>query len=108
MCYNLLMQNDKVYSITEIKAVIAAHKELIEQKYGVKSLLLFGSYAKNLQTPESDIDLLVTFSKPVDMFDFVDLQDYLSQIFKKKIDLGTINGLKEFVKNSILKETIAL
>lgn len=102
------MQNDKIYSIDEIKEILSSHKDLIEQKYGVKSFLLFGSYAKNLQTSESDIDLLVTFSKPVDMFDFVDLQDYLSRIFMKKIDLGTINGLKEFVKNSILKETIAL
>ena len=76
------MKNNKVYSIDEIRELLSAHKGLIEQKYGVKNFLLFGSYAKNLQTPESDIDLLVTFSKPVDMFDFVDLQDYLSKIFK--------------------------
>ena len=42
------------------------------------------------------------------MFDFIDLQEYLSNIFRKKIDLDTIKSLKEFVKSSILKEAIVL
>lgn len=98
--------NDKVYSIDEIRNIINSHKDLFEQKYQVENFLLFGSYAKDLQTPESDIDLLVNFIKPIDMFDFINLQEYLSNLFHKKIDLGTVNGLKSFVKNSILKETI--
>lgn len=100
--------NDKVYSIDEIRNIINSHKDMFEKKYQVKNFLLFGSYAKDLQTPESDIDLLVNFIKPIDMFDFIDLQEYLSNLFHKKIDLGTVNSLKSFVKNSILKETIKL
>ena len=42
------------------------------------------------------------------MFDFIDLQEYLTKIFDKKIDLGTIRSLKSNVKESILKEAIAL
>lgn len=99
---------DKVYSIEEIKAILNENKDYFTQKYGVNNFLLFGSYAKNLQTAESDIDLLVNFLKPVDMFDFVDLQEYLTKIFNKKIDLGTVNGLKPFVKDTILKEALAL
>lgn len=100
--------NDKVYSVDEIRNIINSHKDMFEKKYQVENFLLFGSYAKDLQTPESDIDLLVNFIKPIDMFDFIDLQEYLSNLFHKKIDLGTVNGLKSFVKNSILKETIKL
>lgn len=107
MCYNKFMQ-EKVYSIEEIKDIINSHREMLEQKYSVKNFLLFGSYAKNLQTSNSDIDLLVSFEKPIDMFDFIDLQDYLASLFKKKIDLGTINGLKSFVKKSILGEAIKI
>ena len=101
------MEN-KVYSIEEIKEIINSHKDFFENKYCVENFLLFGSYAKNQQTADSDIDLLVNFKQPIDMFDFIDLQEFLSKIFRKKIDLGTINGLKEFVKSSILKEAIVL
>ncbi|MBQ8476519.1 nucleotidyltransferase family protein [bacterium] len=100
--------DDKIYSIEEIKALLNEHKEYLSKKYNVGNFLLFGSYAKNKQTPQSDIDLLVNFIKPIDMFDFIDLQDYLSGIFKKKIDLGTPNSLKSFIKNVILREAIEL
>ena len=42
------------------------------------------------------------------MFDFIDLQDYLTKLFNKKIDLGTYNSLKKFIKDKILKEAIVL
>lgn len=99
---------NKIYSIEEIKAILNENKDYFTEKYNVNNFLLFGSYAKNLQTADSDIDLLVNFVKPIDLFDFVDLQDYLTKIFNKKIDLGTVNGLKPFVKDSILKEALAL
>ncbi len=99
---------DKVYSIEEIKEIIDSHKNFFRQKYFVEEFFLFGSYAKNQQTANSDIDLLVKLSEPIDMFEFIDLQENLSKIFNKKIDLGTINGLKNFVRNTVLKEAIAL
>ena len=106
VCYNKFM--NKIYTIEEIKNILNENKDYFTEKYNVNNFLLFGSYAKNLQTEESDIDLLVNFTKPVDMFDFVDLQEYLTKIFNKKIDLGTVNGLKSFVKDSILKEALTL
>lgn len=106
ICYNAFM--DKIYSIEEIKNILNKNRDYFTEKYNVSNFLLFGSYAKNLQTAESDIDLLVNFSKPVDMFEFIDLQEYLTEIFNKKIDLGTVNGLKSFVKDSILKEALVL
>jgi len=102
------MDKEKIYSIDEIRNILNRHKDFFVSKYNVENFLLFGSYAKNLQTQDSDIDLLVNFSQPVDMFEFIDLQDFLADIFKKKIDLGTVNSLKSFVKKSILKEAIAL
>ncbi len=106
VCYNKFM--NKIYTIEEIKNILNDNKDYFAEKYNVNNFLLFGSYAKNLQTEESDIDLLVNFTKPVDMFDFIDLQEYLTKIFNKKIDLGTVNGLKSFVKDTILKEALVL
>ena len=102
------MENEKIYTIEEIKDVLQKSRGYFETEYSVDKFMLFGSYAKNEQTAESDIDLLVSFKHPIDMFDFIDLQDYLIKLFGKKIDLGTVNGLKSFVKDRILKEAIAL
>ena len=102
------MEQNKIYTIDEIKNILQNNKKFFEEKYFVDNLLLFGSYAKNLQTVDSDIDLLVKFKKPVDMFDFIDLQDYISNLFNKKIDLGTPKSLKSFIKDKILQEAVAL
>ncbi len=55
------MNTDKVYSIDEIKEKIREQEDFFRQKYHVDNFLLFGSYAKGEQIPESDIDLLVEF-----------------------------------------------
>lgn len=102
------MKNEKIYTIEEIRQIINENKNFFEQNFAVDKFLLFGSYAKNLQTPQSDIDLLVSFKKPVDMFEFIDLEDYLASLFNKKIDLGTSASLKKFIKDKILKEAIVL
>ena len=102
------MEQNKIYTIDEIKNILQNNKKFFEEKYFVDNFLLFGSYAKNLQTVDSDIDLLVNFKKPINIFDFIDLQDYISNLFNKKIDLGTPNSLKNFIKDKILQEAVAL
>ena len=100
--------NAKIYSIDEIKNIIKNNEKFLKDKFKVSKFFLFGSYAKGQQTPQSDIDLLVDFSNIVDMFELIELQDYLQDLFQKKIDLGTKNGLKSFVKKTILNEAISL
>lgn len=103
-----LTMNKKVYSIEEIKNKIKENEKFLKEKYHVRKFFLFGSYAKGEQTSSSDIDLLVDFQKIIDMFEMVDLQNYLQDLFGKKIDLGTKKGLKSFIKKTILKEAIQL
>lgn len=69
------------------------HKSELQQKFPVKNLALFGSYARNEQTADSDIDVLVEFSEPVG-FEFLDLMDDLEKIFDLKIDLVSKGGIK--------------
>ncbi len=102
------MDNQKIYTVNEIREIIKQHQDFFEQNFEVDKFLLFGSYAKNLQTAQSDIDLLVHFKKPIDMFKFMDLEEYLSNLFNKKIDLGTPTSLKKIIKDKILKEAVAL
>lgn len=102
------MKTNKIYSLDEIKKIINLNKEFLKKEYLVNNIMLFGSYAKNQQTSESDIDLLVDFINTIDIFKFIDLEEYLSKLFNKKVDLGTPNSLKDFIKNKILNEAITL
>lgn len=78
---------------------------LLEEKYHVKRIGFFGSYARNEQREDSDIDILVEFSKPVG-FEFIDLKFYLEELFNRKVDLATVEALKPRIKEDILKEVI--
>lgn len=102
------MTTDKVYTVEEIKEKIKEQESFLRNNFQVNKFLLFGSYAKGEQTSDSDIDLLVEFQEAVDMFQMVDLQEYLCNLFGKNVDLGTPKGLKSFIKNTILKEAITL
>lgn len=74
-----------------INALKAHHDEL--QKYSVKRMGLFGSYAKGASHKGSDIDLIVEFEEPT--FDnFLNLTSYLQNLFGKKVELLTREGVK--------------
>lgn len=66
-------------------------------------LTIFGSYARNQQTEESDLDILVEFDRPIGS-EFIDLADELEQLLKVKIDLISNKGIKNKYLKSIEKE----
>jgi len=78
----------------------------LTQQFGVKSLLLFGSVARNESTSASDVDLLVEFSRPVGYFGLFALQDYLEKLLGCSVDLGTPESLKPYIKERIMGEII--
>jgi predicted nucleotidyltransferase len=91
-----MMRND-------VERILKEHKVLLQDKYLVKRIGIFGSYARNEQLEGSDIDILVEFSKPVG-FEFFDLKDYLEEVLGKPIDLVTVNALKPFIRDEIMSE----
>jgi predicted nucleotidyltransferase len=78
----------------------------LTNRFGVKSLLLFGSVARNEATNTSDIDLLVEFSRPVGYFGLFALQDYLEELLGCSIDLGTPDSLKPSIREHVMGEAI--
>lgn len=75
-------------------------------KFGVKSLSLFGSVARDEATSASDIDLLVEFNHPVGYFGLFALQDYLEKLFGCSVDLGTLDSLKPYIRERVKTELI--
>jgi uncharacterized protein len=76
------------------------------KQFGVKSLLLFGSVARNESTSASDVDLLVEFNRPVGYFGLFALQDYLEKLLGCRVDLGTPDSLKPYIKERVMGELI--
>ncbi|WAS04853.1 nucleotidyltransferase family protein [Gloeomargaritales cyanobacterium VI4D9] len=81
------------------------HKEQLK-RFAVSTLLLFGSVARDEAHPESDVDLLVEFEKPVGLFTFIELKEYLEEILHCPVDLGTPQSLRPALKDAVLEEAI--
>lgn len=86
--------------------IIDKNFDFIKKSYNVKNIGFFGSFARGQNKKGSDIDMIIEFSKPVGFFQFVQLEDFLSNILNGQVDLVTKNGLKPAIKESVLKETI--
>ena len=76
----------------------------MESHYGVQRLGLFGSYVREKQRKKSDIDILVTFNRDIDLFDFLDLREYLEDQLHVKVDLVMESALKPAIGKRILSE----
>jgi predicted nucleotidyltransferase len=72
---------------------------------GIKNIGLFGSFIRENQTDESDVDVLVEFLPDGYSFDhFMELSFFLEELFGRKIDLVTIEGLSPYIGPYILRE----
>jgi hypothetical protein len=89
----------------EIENIISENLPYLKQKYGVKKIGLFGSFVRNEETINSDVDILVEFERSIG-WDFFDLQDFLEQKLGTKVDLVTPLGLKPRMKDKVLKEVV--
>jgi predicted nucleotidyltransferase len=88
----------------EIIKIIRDSKPEMESHYGVQRLGLFGSYVREKQNKRSDIDILVTFNRDIDLFDFLDLREYLEGQLQAKVDLVMESALKPAIGKRILSE----
>lgn len=89
----------------EALAILSTHQTALKD-FGVKSLLLFGSVARDEATADSDVDLLVEFERPVGLLTFVRLKRYLEEILGSSVDLGTPNSLKPYLQEPVFREAI--
>jgi predicted nucleotidyltransferase len=72
---------------------------------GVKSIGLFGSFARGETTLESDVDILVEFDSTKKTFDnFIDTCFLLEKLFNCKVELVTTDSISPYIKPYILKE----
>lgn len=76
----------------EIQDILLAHKKELFAKYPIKEIGIFGSYAKDDHTSESDIDILVDYKQPIGV-EFIDLANELESLLGMKVDLVSKQGI---------------
>jgi predicted nucleotidyltransferase len=94
------MRRDEAIRILEI------HRQELRERFGVKSLRIFGSVARDEASDHSDVDVLVDFDEIPSLFDFLRLQGYLKDLLGTKVDLVTETGLKERARQYIEKDAV--
>ena len=93
-------------SLEELKNKLAERKEELQQRYRVTEIGLFGSFVREEASERSDVDLLVDFDKPIGLFEFQELEEYLSQILGLRVDLVSRKALKPHIGKRILDEVV--
>lgn len=100
------MQDNKIYS--DIKEKLHQQLPILAERYQVKSLGVFGSYVRNEQSKESDLDLLVTFGAIPSLLKFIELENYLTDYLGIKVDLVMQDALKPRIGERILSEVVSV
>ena len=91
--------------LQQTQQLLSQYRPILASRYPIQRLALFGSVARNEATPDSDVDILVEFSKPVG-FQFLELAHELEILLGKKVDLVSKNGIKPAYFNAISTDLI--
>lgn len=92
----------------DILTFLKIQKPLLQKQFHVAKIGLFGSFANEVASPNSDIDLLVEFEQGELNIFYIkrELREYLRKEFGREIDLANPNFLKPYYKEKILKAAI--
>jgi hypothetical protein len=77
-------------------------------RYGARKVRIFGSVARGEAGPSSDVDVLVEFEKGRSLLDHAGLLLDLEAILGCKVDVVTEPGLRERLRDRVLREAVAL
>ena len=95
-------------ALEDIKRILKENETTLRDKFKIKEIGIFGSFIRGEQKQKSDIDILVEFSEPISLFEFIDVEEHLSDILGIKVDLVTKNALKPRIGKHILSEVVYL
>lgn len=100
--------DNKTKTLQDIQQLLKQQKLMLEKKYKINQVGIFGSYIRGEQTQKSDLDILIDYQEAPSLITLIELEYYLSDIVGIKVDLVTKKGLKPQLKDYILKETVYL
>lgn len=91
--------------LNEIKQIIREHKVELADDYAVSEIGIFGSVVRGEAREDSDVDVLVDFSRPIGLIRFMSLEYHLQELLGgTKVDLVARKALKPYIGKVILQE----
>ena len=96
----------RMYSLKEILEILHQQIPLLMERYHVETLEVFGSYVRDEQNKDSDLDVLVTFREDPSLLTYIAIENYLSDLLGIKVDLVMKDSLKPKIGQQILREAI--
>lgn len=91
--------------LEQVRRIVNAHHEELSE-LGVESLMVFGSVARLEERSDSDVDMLVEFSRPTGLFGLIRLKQFLEDQFGCQVDLGTQDSLHPRIREAALAEAV--
>ena len=88
----------------DVLELLRAHKPVLEERFGVSGLMLFGSFARDEATDSSDVDILVRFDGPATSKTFFGVQFYIEDLTGRNVDLVTDDALRLEVRPHIERD----
>ncbi len=92
--------------LEEIQKILARHKKELYEKYKIKEIGVFGSFVRGEEREESDIDILVEFEEVPGLIKFIEIEEYLSKLLGRKVDLVRKPAIRKELSHRILKEVV--
>jgi uncharacterized protein len=93
-------------SLEDLRQQLQVLKPTLKKRFKVESIDIFGSYARGEQTEKSDLDLLITWSIPEDLFLIYDLRQYLKRKIHMKVDIIAKEFLNKHIKEQVIEEAV--
>ena len=95
-------------ALDDILETLRAHLPELRERYSIISLGVFGSFVRSEQRKRSDLDVLVEFATAPTFFQFIEIEDRLSQLVGVQVDLVMKSALKPRIGERILAEVVAI
>jgi predicted nucleotidyltransferase len=92
----------------DLIAVLRSALPALREQWPIRLLALFGSRVRNDARPDSDLDVLVEFARPIPLSSFLALEDRLSELTGLKVDLVSAASLKRFIGERVRAEAVPL
>jgi uncharacterized protein len=90
----------------ELVRTLREERPWLHERYGFRTLALFGSYARGAARAASDVDLLVEFDQVPSLLTFIEIEPYLTDLVGVKVDLAMKRALKPAIGRRILAELV--
>ncbi len=91
---------------SEILGQLREIRNELAVQYPIRKIGVFGSYSRDRQTDESDLDIVVEFDQPIGMMAFVHLKDRIADRLGIRVDLVTPDGLHPLIRDRVMHEVV--